>query len=139
MATENWTWTTEVTLPSELDAGGKVKQEIQRQLALHDWEEQDVFAVQLALEEALVNAIKHGNQLDADKCVRLACRLSQRRIRIEVTDEGPGFDPSEVPDPTAEENLEIPCGRGVMLIRSFMTSVTYNDKGNHVVMEKTRE
>jgi serine/threonine-protein kinase RsbW len=60
------------------------------------------------------------------------------RVRIEIVDEGEGFDPAIVPDCTLEDRLEVPSGRGVMLIRSFMTRVAYNAKGNAVVLEKVR-
>jgi serine/threonine-protein kinase RsbW len=97
-----------------------------------------VFCVQLAMEEALVNAIKHGNREDATKQVRVHCALSAERIRIEISDEGPGFDPTAVPDPTDDSRLEVPCGRGLLLMRSFMSLVEFNAAGNCVVMEKHR-
>jgi serine/threonine-protein kinase RsbW len=56
-----------------------------------------------------------------------------------VEDEGDGFDPAQVPDCTLEERLDVPSGRGVMLMRSFMTRIEYNAKGNAVVLEKRRE
>ena len=101
--------------------------------AVHD---RDIFGIKLALEEALVNAIKHGNQMDRAKQVRISYRLHADRFEVTVSDEGPGFDPSDVPDPTAVENLERPCGRGLMLMRHYMTEVAYNDRGNGVVMSK---
>jgi serine/threonine-protein kinase RsbW len=57
---------------------------------------------------------------------------------IEIEDEGEGFDPGDVPDPTADENLERPCGRGIHLMRAFMTSIEYLDRGNRVVLIKSR-
>ncbi len=102
------------------------------------WADHDVFAVHLAVEEALVNAIKHGNRKDPAKSVDVHCRMAQDRIEIQITDEGDGFDPDTVPDPTDEENLEIPSGRGLMLMRCYMTSVEFNSKGNSVTMVKVR-
>jgi serine/threonine-protein kinase RsbW len=90
------------------------------------------------MEEALVNAIKHGNRMDPNKSVRIACRISHRKIRIEIEDQGSGFQPESVPDPTADENLERPCGRGIMLMRAFMNLIEYNEAGNRVVLEKHR-
>ena len=58
------------------------------------------------------------------------------RFEVRITDEGPGFDPSDVPDPTDVENLERPCGRGLMLMRHYMTDVHYNARGNSVSMRK---
>lgn len=99
----------------------------------------DVFGVRLALEEALVNAIKHGNQMREDKSVTVEWIVTTDDVTISIEDEGPGFRPEEVPDPTAEENLEKPGGRGIMLMRSFMTSVEYNERGNRVTLVKRKE
>ena len=108
------------------------------QLGAYGWQPADVFAVHLAVEEAIVNAIVHGNKLDASKKVHVECEVSADRVRVAITDEGPGFDPASVPDCTAEERLEAPSGRGVMLMRSFMTSIEYNAAGNAVMLEKVR-
>ena len=100
--------------------------------ALHDfgYGEAGSFAVRLALEEALVNGFRHGNRGDASKSVTVRCLVDARRMQLEVQDEGEGFNPSTVPDPTAEENIEIPSGRGIMLMRAYMTSVEYVPPGN---------
>jgi serine/threonine-protein kinase RsbW len=65
----------------------------------------DVFGMRVALEEAIVNGFKHGNQCDPGKAVRVRCRVNARRPLADVEDEGSGFDPTEVPDPTRPENL----------------------------------
>ena len=139
MSDQRWIWTSEQQIPSISGAHRPLVELVRRQLEAHAWGEHDVFAVQLALVEALVNAMKHGNRYDATKTVTVACILSDDCIHIEIADEGDGFDPEEVPDPTREENLDLPSGRGIMLIRSFMTGVTFNEVGNRVVMEKHRE
>ncbi len=108
------------------------------ELEQHQWADHDVFAIHLAVEEALVNAIKHGNHKDPSKSVQFTCRMSGDRIEIQITDEGDGFDPDAVPDPTDEENLEIPSGRGLMLMRCYMSSVEFNPRGNRVTMVKLR-
>jgi serine/threonine-protein kinase RsbW len=108
------------------------------QLQQHHWGDHDVFSIHLALEEALVNAIKHGNGLDLAKQVRVRCRMSDDLVQIEIADEGEGFDPRCVPDPTDEHHRECPNGRGVMLMRSFMDRVQYNERGNCVLLEKRR-
>ena len=100
------------------------------------WGRHDVFGVHLAMEEALVNAIKHGNRLDANKHVRVSCRISPELVRIQIADEGDGFDPGGLPDPTDPRRLETPSGRGVLLMMSFMSRVQYNASGNCVVLEK---
>jgi serine/threonine-protein kinase RsbW len=96
----------------------------------------EIFSIKLALEEALINAIKHGNQMDRAKKVRVHYRVTAAFFEVQVADEGAGFDPSDVPDPTAVENLERPCGRGLMLMRHYMTDVVYNQAGNCVAMSK---
>lgn len=128
----------EVVIPSDTDAGQAVQERIVSRLESLEYSMRDVFGVRLALEEALVNAIKHGNGLDPDKTVRVNCLIEDDLLRVEIEDQGSGFNMDDVPDPTAEENLDRPCGRGIMLIKSFMTSVEYNAKGNRVVLEKRR-
>jgi serine/threonine-protein kinase RsbW len=102
------------------------------------YSEKDVFAVRLALEEAVVNAIRHGNREDATKHVNVSFLVGPERVLIEVQDEGEGFDPREVPDPLAPENLERSSGRGLYLIRTYMTWVRYNSRGNCVTMCRSR-
>ena len=136
MVHSSWSWTLDKSIPSGLPHGREVVDEVIDQLRTHDWNDSDVFAVRMALEEAVVNAIKHGNRSDPVKAVHIDCRLNHSKIRILVRDEGPGFDPEEVPDCTADENLDKPSGRGLLLIRHYMTSVEYNACGNVLVMEK---
>lgn len=131
-------WRREIDLPSERGASRKVTEDLLEQLGIHGWSPADIFAVHLAAEEAIVNAIVHGNRLDPAKKVHVSCYVDADRVRIEIVDEGEGFDPAIVPDCTLEDRLEVPSGRGVMLIRSFMTSVEYNAQGNAVVLEKLR-
>lgn len=93
------------------------------------------FAVRLALEEALTNAFHHGHKgLPPDEPVRLDFRADPDQIEIIIEDRGPGFNPGAVPDPTRDENLEIPTGRGLLLMRAYMTEVEYNERGNRVRM-----
>jgi serine/threonine-protein kinase RsbW len=125
-------------IPSDTAEARRVQEAIEQQLRSLEYSEKEIFSIRLALEEALVNAIKHGNQMDRSKQVRVAYRLEQERFDILIADEGPGFDPQDVPDPTAPENLERPCGRGLMLMRHYMTAVDYNPQGNVVSMSKLR-
>ena len=127
---------TEVTIPSDTTEARRLQDEIEQQITALKVSEQEVFSVRLALEEALVNAIKHGNQMDRSKKVRVAYRFLPDRLEIHITDEGTGFDPEDVPDPTAVENLERPCGRGLMLMRHYMSEVVYSTRGNSVRMVK---
>jgi serine/threonine-protein kinase RsbW len=133
---QEWGWQADIDLPSERGASRLVLDDLLEQLAIHGWEHSDIFGVHLAAEEAIVNAILHGNRLDPTKKVRVSCRVSSRHVRVEVTDEGPGFRPEEVPDCTREDRLEEPGGRGLLLMRSFMTRIEYNDRGNSVLLEK---
>ena len=128
----------EVVIPSNTSAGQSVQERIIQLLEELRYDERDVFGIRLAIEEALVNAIKHGNQMDPNKTVRITCRVATHKVRIEIEDQGEGFHPAEVPDPTADENLERPCGRGIMLMRAFMSSIAFNASGNCVILEKDR-
>lgn len=126
----------EETIPSDPAAAEQVQARIIGLLESLEFPARDVFGIRLALEEAIVNAIKHGNQLDPSKSVRIFCEINSRRAVVEVEDEGPGFTIVDVPDPTSEENLDKPSGRGIMLMKAFMTSVAFNDRGNRVILEK---
>ena len=94
--------------------------------------------MRLSLEEGIINAIKHGNRNDPQKSVHIEWYISDEKVRVEIEDEGAGFRPEDVPDPTLEENLERPSGRGIMLMKAFLTLVEYNDRGNRLVLEKIR-
>ncbi len=131
-------WKKQLDLPSERGASRLIMDELLDRLGEHGWPTSDIFSIHLAVEEAIVNAIVHGNKLAAAKKVRVECYVSPTIARIEITDEGEGFDPAQVPDCTQEDRLDVPSGRGVMLIHNFMTRVEYNAKGNRVLMEKTR-
>lgn len=96
------------------------------------------FAIRLALEEALSNAIKHGNREDPSKVVVVECRVEPNVVVIEVADQGEGFDPDSVPDPTEQENVEIPSGRGLTLMRAFMSELEIVPPGNRVRMTYQR-
>ncbi|MCP4192713.1 MAG: ATP-binding protein [Planctomycetaceae bacterium] len=133
---DSWTWTKNHDIPSSSADGQRVIREIVDQLHQHDWARDDVFGVHLALEEAVVNAIKHGNGEDPQKRVQVITKISSRRCWIQVQDEGPGFNPQEVPDCTLDENLEKCSGRGLLLMRNFMSLIEYNEVGNQVVLEK---
>jgi len=123
-------------IPSSAEAGKQIVAELLAQLQEQAWEESDIFGVHLAVEEAVVNAIKHGNQYDENKNVRITYRISPQEMSIEIQDQGNGFDPESLPDPTDDDNIELPSGRGVMLMRSFMSSVEFSDNGTCVTMNK---
>jgi serine/threonine-protein kinase RsbW len=93
----------------------------------------------VGLSEALANAVLYGNRGDPSKCVRVEVTLDERSIALRVIDQGSGFDPDAVPDPTLPENLERPGGRGLFLLRELMDEVEYNDRGNAVRLVLFRE
>ena len=131
-------WRVELDLPSERGKSRLITDDLLEQLGRFGWEASDIFGIHLAAEEAITNGIVHGNKLDPDKTVHVACEVSRGRMWMEITDQGEGFDPAAVPDCTLDERLDVPSGRGVMLMRSFMTRIEYNAKGNSVVLEKLR-
>ena len=106
-----WVEEFETTIPNDTAAALQVQERIVTRLEELGYPARDVFGCRLALEEALVNAIKHGNDNDPTKSVRIECRLGTDRFEIEIEDEGPGFEPEDVPDswsdptPNPEETL----------------------------------
>ncbi|QDU58550.1 ATP-binding protein [Aeoliella mucimassa] len=138
MTQHNWSWTIERSLPSKRNAHLEVMEAILAKLTELGWSDHELFGVQMALEESLTNAIRHGNKYDESKKVQVECKVSAERFWLKVQDEGPGFKLEKVPDCTHAENLEACGGRGVMLIQAYMTTVEYNGCGNQVVMEKIR-
>ena len=124
------------TLESSLNAYHDYVQEALDALTEFGWTQCDLFAVHMALEESISNAIRHGNKESPDKVVEVECRLSPERFWVQVCDQGAGFQPSAVPDCCSAERLEVPGGRGLTLMQAFMTSIQYNDRGNCVTMEK---
>jgi serine/threonine-protein kinase RsbW len=93
----------------------------------------------VALDEAFVNAVKHGNQNDPRKLVRITAELSSKEARFTVEDEGDGFNIQEIPDPCDPANLFKSSGRGVLLIYNIMDEVQYNERGNRLTMVKRPE
>jgi CheY-like chemotaxis protein/anti-sigma regulatory factor (Ser/Thr protein kinase) len=123
----------------------------------------DLIRVGTALHESFVNAIEHGNlELESelrddpdgayqrlgevrrrqspycDRRVHVWAQMSREQARITIRDEGPGFDPSSLPDPTDPENIGKICGRGLLLIRTFMDDVRFNDSGNEITLIKKK-
>ena len=99
---------------------------------------EDQFAIRLSLEEAISNSYKHGNHCDLSKHIYVRWAFGDDCVVIFVSDDGVGFDSASVPDPRKKENREKPSGRGVMLMRAYMTDVTYNSKGNQVCLIKVK-
>ena len=113
---------------------GPVSEEILSALAGYDYPDASSFALRLVIEEAVSNAFKHGNRGQPDAHVDVEWQIKRDRVLISVEDQGNGFDPESLPDPTDEDRLELPSGRGVLLIHAYMSEVQYNDRGNRVTM-----
>ena len=92
----------------------------------------------IALDEAFVNAVKHGNKFDAKKLVRITADVSEGEARFTVEDEGEGFDVKSIPDPLDPNNLFKTSGRGVLIIHNVMDEVKYNERGNRIEMVKKK-
>jgi serine/threonine-protein kinase RsbW len=125
-----------VDIESDTKAARRLQQRIVRELRTTSFDGREIFGIKLALEEALVNAVKHGNRLDPNKKVHVEYRVAPDRIDIRICDEGAGYDPGRVPDCNADENLERPGGRGLLLMRHYMTEVNVLPPGNELVMSK---
>ena len=127
-----------IEIPSDPKAKLIVEEALLTALSAHSYNDQDVFAVRLATEEAVVNAIRHGNKLDPKRKVMVSFNVTDGKVTVIVCDQGEGFDPASVPDPTDPRFLEMPSGRGLMLMHAYMDEVIFNGKGNEVTMIKTR-
>ena len=125
-------------LPSTVKAVQKACHDLLEQASSHGFEEDAVFGIHLALEEALVNAFKHGNKSDPEKKVFVECLITPEKFDVSITDQGDGFAPQELPDPRCNGNLYKCSGRGVLLINAYMDEVEYNERGNSVHMVKYR-
>ena len=131
-------YTQSVELEFDRSAIERLQQDVARELAARDFDQSAAFAVRLAIEEAIVNGFRHGNSGDLTKTIQFDCRIDIGAIEVEVRDQGPGFNPEGVPDPTDEQNLETPSGRGIMLMRAYMSEVEYVAPGNCVRMAYRR-
>ena len=139
MAIAEWGWSHDCSFSSNMGTAHSLIDTVMSELQNSEWSSKEQFAINLALEEALVNAVQHGNHSDPDKSVHFSCRLTNSSVKFRVEDEGDGFDPNAVPDPTDDEHIMNISGRGVLLIKGFVSRVWWNDKGNVVEFEKDRD
>jgi serine/threonine-protein kinase RsbW len=128
-----------VVLESRFEEVARAEQEVLDTAESHGFDESACFAIKLSLEEALTNAVKHGNRFEPDKKVVMEYRISPQEAWIRISDQGGGFRPHQVPDPTLDENLEKPYGRGIMLMRAYMSDVSFSEDGRSVTMIKRRD
>lgn len=125
-------------VPSDLREINLPKQTILSELDRHQYSEESIFGIKLALEEALTNAVKHGNRSDPDKKVIVRYAVTSDRMVVIVRDEGGGFLPENVPDCLSPDRLPVPNGRGILLMKAYMDEVCYRDKGREVYFMKRR-
>ncbi len=126
-------------LPSQIECIEEAVALVTRHcLAGQDAASRTRFRLQVVLSEALSNAIVRGNREDREKWVDVRAELGPDAIRLEVTDEGPGFDPNAVPEPIRPEQLDEANGRGLFLIRKLVDAVEFNERGNSICMTLRR-
>jgi serine/threonine-protein kinase RsbW len=126
-----------MTIPADPKAISMVLDRVTRMLEKREWPEDDVTAVQLALTEAVANAIRHGCRGDRSKSVQCSVGCCESdEVVIVVRDPGDGFDPGGAPDPLDPANTLKPNGRGIFLMRAFMDHVVFADDGREVQMRK---
>jgi serine/threonine-protein kinase RsbW len=128
-----------IVVDSKSSAVVEVCKEILAKLEEHNFDKDDIFAVHLTLEEAFLNAVKHGNKMDPTKKVKIDYSISSEKVEITITDEGQGFEPEAVEDPRFGKGLYEPGGRGLLLMNSYMDIVKYNEEGNSVHMVRYKE
>ena len=131
-------WTYDQSLPSDLEIGHAAIEELMTALGAAGWTGMDLFRIQMAIEEAVVNAIEHGNNRQVEKKVHLEFLVTHQKVVVTISDEGAGFDHKNVADPTTEELVDKPRGRGVMLMRELMNEANFNEVGNRVTLIKFR-
>ena len=129
----------ERSLPSELAALSPFVDRLMLLLRKCGCVPQGESDVEIALREALGNAIIHGNHENPRKCVHIRCRCEPDGVSITVTDEGRGFDISKMPDPTAPQNIASVHGRGIYLMRTLMDEVRFEEGGVVVHMRKSAQ
>ena len=124
-------------IPSRLDAIPEFTLSLLGKLKHLSLKEQEIFNIQLSLEEALVNAVKHGNKLNPNLSAQVSVEAKDGSLIITVIDEGEGFDFKDIPDPTNIDNLQKPSGRGIFLIKKLMDKVEFFDCGRGIKMIKS--
>jgi serine/threonine-protein kinase RsbW len=118
--------TTRLVLPSHIEAVAEAAAAATNFIQVCGLAEDIAFAIETAVREAVTNAVVHGNKEDGAKQVELVLNCLETRVVIEVKDQGEGFDPNVVPDPTAAENILKTSGRGIFLMRTFMDEVQWS-------------
>ena len=120
--------TFELTIPSKLEELESVQRLISQATAAFGLSEDMAYWMELTISESVINAIRHGNQFDPLKKARLAISFDGENVEVIVEDQGSGFSLDELADPTRDENILKPCGRGILIIRSFMDEVSLSPR-----------
>ena len=128
-----------MVIESSSSAIAEAREWLLSSLKEHNFNKDNIFAVHLAFEEALHNAVQHGNKMDTKKKIKIDCLISSDKVELSITDEGSGFDPNSIPDCRCGENLYKTEGRGLLLIRSYMDVVEFNEKGDSLHMTKYKK
>lgn len=115
----------ELNLPSILESVDKAASEAESFARQNGFGDEALFAIDMAVREAVANAIKHGNKQDADKFVEVTYISLQKGLEVTIRDFGEGFEVEDVPDPTNPENLLKASGRGVLFMKTFMEEVEW--------------
>ena len=123
-------------IPSDISYIRKISAEMEEFLRSRKVNDSAIFDIRLCVEEVVKNAIIHGNKGNRELPVNISYALKGNEFSIEVEDQGEGFKPEKVPDPTKGENLYREGGRGVFLIHKLMDKIEYNDRGNKIFMVK---
>lgn len=113
------------TLESTLDSVNKIEQTAEQSAQRAGFDEDTIPHIAMAVREAAVNAVLHGNAYDTSKHITASFETTSDALTIRIADEGPGLDPETLPDPLAPENILRGSGRGIFLIRSFMDEVHF--------------
>jgi serine/threonine-protein kinase RsbW len=127
--------TTELILPSRVESVAEAAAEAAKFISQVGLGEEIAFGVDMAVREAVTNAVLHGNKQELEKTVELRLESAANALEITVRDHGAGFDPGSVPDPTDPQNLMKASGRGILFMNTFMDEIQWlrHDKGGTVV------
>jgi serine/threonine-protein kinase RsbW len=117
--------TTELSLPSRIETVAAAAAAVAEFISRSGISDDAAFGIDMAVREAVTNAVLHGNRQDDNKSVDIVLKSSPDAVEISVHDQGPGFNPEEVPDPTAKENILKASGRGIFFMRTFMDEVDW--------------
>lgn len=124
-----------LVLESEMNSISQVEKLIDSQAQMLNIDDEVYGKYMLSVVECVNNAIVHGNKMDKNKKVTMHYHISNTKIEVTVSDEGDGFDPDSLPDPTAEENLERDCGRGIFLMRHLSDELEFANNGRTITMK----